>query len=87
MATWPRMAPVVLITLLGVTGPTGLPPGSSPGKTPLHLTAKCPNSKCGRGRWQPKVHKYRCTECRRFFNYCDSCQSPFWDEESKEHIH
>lgn len=87
MGTCLRLVPALVIALLGVTGPTGLPPGASPGKTPIRLTVKCPNPNCGRGRWQPMLLKYKCNECTRLFNYCYSCESSFWDEESRMHMH
>jgi hypothetical protein len=87
MATCMRLAPVLLIALLGVIGPPGRSPGSRPGESPLVLTVKCPGAGCGWGTWRKRERKYRCDECEHFFNYCSWCQSPFWDDESRKHNH
>lgn len=87
MATCARLAPVLLIALLGHMSSPGRPPGSPPGESPLARTVKCPNPECdrGRGRWSPEEGKYICDSCDNSIGYCRPCRSLFLDEEAKRH--
>lgn len=85
MRTCPRLAPVLLIALLGTIGPGGRMPGSST-RGGTFRTVDCPDQECGgKGRWQEEGFVFRCRKCRYYFNYCPECQRYLPDVGAERH--
>jgi hypothetical protein len=93
MAIHTRHTLLMLAVLLGVTVPSGRPPGRKkvkvePRPAEVPATDPCPYPDCsqGKGHWRKKL-LYVCDSCNRVSYYCVNCRSLYPPDEEVHHDH